>query len=104
VFAWACGHTRVDGLGGPQYLNQDTSWLVTDLIFNSVCVEGCSGYQARLAGDQQEEKRRMAACLRSYPRLLWLHSRSMREDDEAKEMLGDEVEARYLTEQKTAKQ
>jgi len=65
-------------------------------MFNAVRVEGCSGYQARLAGDQQEEKRKKAACLRSYSRLLWLYSRRMREDDEAKEVVGDGVDAGYL--------
>jgi len=42
--------------------------------------------------------------LSSYPRLLWLYFRSLREDDEAKEVVGNEVEARYLAGLKTAQQ
>ena len=91
AFAWACGHTRVDGLRGPQYLNQDASWLVTGLIFNSVCVEGCSGSRARLADDQHRGEEKESSVLEI-----------ISEDEEAKEMLGDEVKARYSVRQKTA--
>jgi len=91
AFAWACGHTRVDALGGPQYLNQDASWLVTGLIFNFVCVEGCSGSRARLADDQHRGEEKESSVLEI-----------ISEDEETKEMLGDEVKARYPVRQKTA--
>jgi len=50
----------------------------------------------RSVGGKEKEKRKKAACLRSYSRLLWPHSRSMRED-EAKEVLANEV-VRYSAE------
>jgi len=72
-------------------------------MFNVVRIEGCSGYRARLPDDQHGGEEKEAACLGSYPRLLWLYSRSMREDDEALVTLGDEVVARYLAGQKNTK-
>jgi len=70
-----------------------------DRMLNAVRVEGCSDYQNRLAGDQQGAKRRRREGkhhVRSHPGISQLHSRSMRKDDEAKEVVADEVEGRYL--------
>ena len=70
-------------------------------------MEGCSGYKARLADDQKGARRRRREGrhhVRSHPGISQLHSRSMRKDDEAKEVVGDEVDARYLAGQKSAKQ
>jgi len=48
----------VGALGRPRDLNRDRCDSFGDSMFNAVRIEGCSGYQARLADDEYggEEK------------------------------------------------